>query len=78
MCHGWVNAVGQSNESESIAITGCVGDVFGYMPTPAQIEEGGYEVDGFSLAFDFNEHWDNIKNLNIRVESLINDTLNIE
>jgi hypothetical protein len=30
---------------------GYLGDVFGYLPTNAQIAEGGYEVDGFRELF---------------------------
>lgn len=78
VCHGWVKAVGQSNESKSVALTGCVGDVFGYMPTPTQIEEGGYEVEGFSWAFDFMERWNTVKNYNQRVVNLIDVTLTIK
>ncbi len=32
-------------------LTGCSGQVFGYIPTDQQIKEGGYEVDGFASAF---------------------------
>jgi hypothetical protein len=31
--------------------TGYLGSMFGYLPTPAQIPEGGYEVTGFQLYF---------------------------
>ncbi|MEM5469866.1 MAG: hypothetical protein ACSHWZ_18745 [Sulfitobacter sp.] len=32
-------------------LTGCAGQVFGYLPTDDQIIYGGYEVDGFASAF---------------------------
>ncbi len=32
-------------------LTGCAGQVFGYIPTDQQIPEGGYEVDDFVPAF---------------------------
>ncbi|MEP2735218.1 MAG: hypothetical protein ABJP34_02885 [Erythrobacter sp.] len=39
-------------------VTGCAGQVFGYLPTDSQIPEGGYEVSGFAPMFsipgDFN------------------------
>ena len=33
---------------------GCVGDVFGYLPTSAMVPEGGYEVQGFLSRFGLN------------------------
>lgn len=35
---------------ETICV-GCAGDVFGYLPTSAQVVEGGYEAGGFSPVF---------------------------
>ena len=32
-------------------VTGCAGQVFGYVPTDSQIREGGYEVNGFATDF---------------------------
>lgn len=32
-------------------VTGCAGQVFGYVPTDSQIHEGGYEVNGFATDF---------------------------
>ena len=51
---------------------GYIDDTFGYLPTYYQINEGGYEVDGFKKIFSlenatFNEKFiDNIiKNTNL-------------
>ena len=38
---------GMSHDDNCLAVTGYVGHVLGYLPTPKQILEGGYEVDGF-------------------------------
>ena len=45
--HDWVELLGMSHDDNCLAVTGYVGHVLGYLPTPKQILEGGYEVDGF-------------------------------
>jgi hypothetical protein len=37
---------------------GYLGALFGYLPTPAQIAKGGYEVDGFQPLFGLSGHFD--------------------
>jgi hypothetical protein len=37
---------------------GYLGALFGYLPTPAQIREGGYEVEGFQPLFGLSGHFD--------------------
>jgi len=38
--------------------SGYLGAVFGYLPTAAQVAEGGYEVEGFQLFFGLSGHFD--------------------
>ncbi len=38
-------------------VIGYEGDVFGYLPVDVMIAEGGYEVFGFTKAFDLHGHW---------------------
>jgi hypothetical protein len=37
---------------------GYLGALFGYLPTPVQIREGGYEVEGFQPLFGLSGHFD--------------------
>jgi hypothetical protein len=37
---------------------GYLGALFGYLPTAAQITEGGYEVEGFQPFFGLSGHFD--------------------
>jgi len=49
---GWVSQLGYDSNVAGQILTGCAGQVFGYLPTNKQIPEGGYEVDGFRKAFE--------------------------
>lgn len=51
---GWAGLMGFPEASASCLLTGYAGDVFGYLPTDAQIPHGGYEVGGFRTAFGFS------------------------
>lgn len=49
---------GAAGEGDSLTfLTGCAGQVFGYIPLDCQIKEGGYEVDGFAPAFSVPGHF---------------------
>ncbi len=37
---------------------GYLGALFGYLPTAAQIPEGGYEVEGFQPLFGLSGHFE--------------------
>jgi hypothetical protein len=37
---------------------GYLGALYGYLPTPDQIREGGYEVEGFQSLFGLSGHFD--------------------
>jgi hypothetical protein len=37
---------------------GYLGALYGYLPTPAQVPEGGYEVEGFQPLFGLSGHFD--------------------
>jgi hypothetical protein len=37
---------------------GYLGALFGYLPTAAQVAEGGYEVDGFQPLFGLSGHFE--------------------
>jgi hypothetical protein len=37
---------------------GYLGSVFGYLPTAAQVAEGGYEVEGFQPLFGLSGHFE--------------------
>lgn len=47
----WSRHFGLFGTEETLIVSGCVGPVFGYLPTNEQISEGGYEVDGFRSSF---------------------------
>lgn len=49
--HLWLNLLGFRGDSKHQILTGCVGDVFGYLPSDSQVPEGGYEVEYFRKAF---------------------------
>ena len=55
--HDWIELLGMSHDDNCLAVTGYVGHVLGYLPTPKQILEGGYEVDGFKKYFEFHGDW---------------------
>lgn len=65
--HGWSAILGLRDDDPRCAATGYVGDVFGYLPIPNQIPEGGYEVDGFRTAFGFQSDWRKASDLAERV-----------
>jgi neutral ceramidase len=46
---GYVKTLGE-NDPRSF-LTGCAGQVFGYVPIDSQLSEGGYEVEGFAAGF---------------------------
>jgi hypothetical protein len=60
-CVGW-----QRNLDEAVPIpsgrirlyVGYLGALFGYLPTAAQVAEGGYEVDGFQPLFGLSGHFE--------------------
>ena len=49
---GWTAELDYVQKPEKNILSGCVGRVFGYLPTEEQIPKRGYEVDGFRKAFD--------------------------
>jgi hypothetical protein len=53
---------------KSIIGVGCMGDVFGYLPTHKQIKEGGYESRGFLKYFE-------LKKLNSQIEIKTKSTI---
>lgn len=65
--HDWVPQLGFEHDAPDHAVTGYVGEVFGYLPTEAQISAGGYEVDGFRNAFGFRGDWRQIRAMRSRV-----------
>ena len=50
---GWPAALGLDPATADVVVTGYTGPVFGYLPLPSQVGEGGYEVTGFRTAFGF-------------------------
>ncbi len=38
-------------------VAGCIGPIFGYLPSERMLAEGGYEVDGFQGFFDIEGHY---------------------
>ena len=73
-CFGWVERLGFKNESAHEAVTGYVSSVFGYLPTPDQIPNGGYEVDGFVRAFEFKGNWKSEPKIENLVKSVVSAT----
>lgn len=56
------------NFGKSLIGVGCMGDVFGYLPTHKQIKEGGYESRGFLKYFE-------LKKLNSHIETKTKNTI---
>lgn len=56
------------NFGKTVIGAGCMGDVFGYLPTQKQIKEGGYESRGFLKFFE-------LKKLNNQIEIKIKRVL---
>lgn len=48
---GWTSRLGLASCRQRQILSGCVGRVFGYLPTEEQVLEGGYEVNGFRRGF---------------------------
>ncbi len=59
----WTQHLGFADDDPKVAVTGYVGPVFGHLPTPEQVPQGGYEVDGFRHAFGFEGDWRNAPDL---------------
>lgn len=51
ICNEYVRAIERSAIGSIVIPIGCVGQVFGYLPTQQMALEGGYEVDGFQETF---------------------------
>ncbi len=53
----WPEILNLADAPERRIVSGCVGASFGYLPTDAQIPEGGYEVKGFRRGFEIKGHY---------------------
>jgi hypothetical protein len=55
-CLDWLHVVtAELGAADGIRLhVGYCGDVFGYLPLPEQVDEGGYEVDGFQPLFSMS------------------------
>ncbi len=52
LCAGWKQLIDCSSRFDGIRLyAGYCGDIFGYLPLPEQVDEGGYEVTDFQKAF---------------------------
>lgn len=69
--HDWVIQLGFQHDASNLAVTGYVGQVFGYLPTEEQVNAGGYEVDGFRDAFAFAGKWHNCLDMRRRIAAAI-------
>ena len=57
---GWQHILDQAFPIPSGRVrlyAGYLGALFGYLPTPAQVPQGGYEVDGFQALFGLSGHF---------------------
>lgn len=59
----WLSVLGWDEAARDRILTGYTGPVFGYLPTDAQIPEGGYEVDGFRTPFGFTGRYSKTKSI---------------
>lgn len=63
MSAGWVAKLALANDPQRQILSGCVGPVFGYLPTEEQVPEGGYEVEGFRRGFGISGRFRPGKNM---------------
>jgi len=57
-CVGWQRILDEALPPEGLRLyAGYLGAVFGYLPTAAQVPEGGYEVEGFQALFGLSGHF---------------------
>jgi hypothetical protein len=53
----WPKILNLEDASKQCIVSGYVGPNFGYLPTDAQVPEGGYEVNGFRRGFDIKAYY---------------------
>ena len=75
--HDWVTQLGLDHRAPDVAVTGYVGEVFGYLPTESQICQGGYEVDGFRNTFGFRCDWRQVSALRDTVATAFSKILDV-
>ncbi|MEM9138186.1 MAG: hypothetical protein AAGB15_00020 [Pseudomonadota bacterium] len=71
----WLDALGWTDSDQTQILTGYTGPAFGYLPTRAQVKEGGYEVTGFGPAFGFSGRFDQDLDLDTMVLEAMRGTL---
>lgn len=67
----WSQHLGFRDQARDVAVTGYVGPVLGYLPTPEQVPHGGYEVEGFRHAFGFAGDWREASDLGETVRATV-------
>lgn len=63
------------NLNQKIIGVGCVGDVFGYIPTNQMIKEGGYEAAGFLKYFELESIKSDIES---SIKKILRDLVNLD
>lgn len=75
--HDWVTQLGFDHHAPDLAVTGYVGEVFGYLPTVEQIPYNGNEVEDFRFAFGFKHRWSECVDLSEQVGETMKKVMNL-